>query len=172
VINKTEKYFVASFRYNKDKPEDFGFKPVADSDYCIDSKGVKWKNEYLWDSGWGNEYGFIRQPEPNQEELWILLTESTIEENQLGAAELLDQKYPFELKEKLQNLFLTNPKLTRDLTKRLEHLEVLRTGTNRNEVIGKNIEQIESDYKDWKKLKTDFEKLKTESIWKRITKSS
>ncbi len=168
---KEEKYFIASFRYNKDKPEDFGLKPIVNSDYFMDSKGNKWKNEYLWDNGWGNEYGFIRQPEPNHEELWILLTESTIVENQLGAAELLNEKHPFALKEKLQILFLTKPKLNRDLTKRLEHLGVLRTGTNRNKVLGKTIEQVESDYRDWKKLKTDFERLKTDSIWKRIRKS-
>ena len=163
---------MASFRYNKKKPEDFNLKKVEGVNYCIDKDCVKWKEAYLWDNGWGNEYGFIRQPEPNQDELWTLLTESNIEDNQLGAVEILDQKYPFEIKEKLQNLFLKKSKLNRDLTKRLEHLEVLRTGTNRNEVIGKSIEEVESDYNDWKKLKDDFEKLKANSIWKRITKNS
>ena len=55
-----------------------------------------WKIENLCDCGWGNEYGFIRLPEPNFEELWTLLTESKIYENKLGAAELLNQNYTFE----------------------------------------------------------------------------
>lgn len=163
---------MASFRYNKEKPEDFNLQKIEGENYCIDKDGAKWKEASLWDNGWGNEYGFIKQPEPNQDELWRLLTESNIKDNLFGAAELLDQKYPFELKEKLQDLFLTKSKLNRDLTKRLEHIEVLRTGTNRNNVIGKSIEEIESDYNSWKKLKDDFEKLKTDSIWKRIIKSS
>jgi len=172
MLNSNQKYFIASFRFDKDKPEDFDLEKIEGTEYCQDKDGGKWKQTYLWDSGWGNEYGFVRQPEPNFEQLWSLLLESNIEDNQLGAAELLDIKYPFELKEKLKDLFSTEMKLNRNITKRLERLEVLRTGTNRSEVIGKSIKTVEIDYQEWKKIKADFDKLKTDSIWNKIFKSS
>ena len=77
-IDINQKHFIASFRYNKSKPEDFGLKKVVGKDHFVDKNGILWKNEILWDSGWGNEYGFVRMPEPNFEQLWILLTKSNI----------------------------------------------------------------------------------------------
>ena len=169
IVDINIKYFIASFRYDKSKPEDFGLKKVDGKDYFVDKNGILWQNEILWDSGWGNEYGFVRIPEPNFEQLWILLTESNIENNLLGSAELLT-RYPHELKEKLQILFNRNKKLNRKLTKRLSHLELLNHVTNYSDVGAKRPEQVDADYREWKKLKDDFDRLKTESIIKRIKK--
>ena len=169
-IDINQKHFIASFRYNKSKPEDFGLKKVDEKDHFIDKNGILWKNKILWDSGWGNEYGFVRMPEPNFEQLWILLTESNIENNLFGSAELLTH-YPNELKEKLKFLFNRNEKLNRKLTKRLSHLELLNHVTNHSDVGGKRPEQVDTDYREWKKLKDDFDRLKTESIIKRIKKT-
>ena len=102
MIDIEQNYFVASYRYNKEKPEDFNLIKIEGEDYCLDKNGIKWKEASLWCSGWGQEYGFIRQPEPNFNELWNLLKESKIENNQLGAAELINLKYPEELKKKLE----------------------------------------------------------------------
>lgn len=168
-IDINQNHFIASFRYNKNKPEDFGLKKVDRKDHFVDKNGTLWKNQILWDLGWGNEYGFVRIPEPNFEQLWILLTESNIENNLLGSAELLTQ-YPNELKEKLQTLFNRNEKLNRKLSKRLSRLELLNHITNRSDVVGKRPEQVDADYHKWKKLKDDFDRLKTESLIKRIKK--
>ncbi|WP_111684157.1 hypothetical protein [Winogradskyella tangerina] len=167
IIDINQKHFKASFRYNKSNPKDFGLKEVSGKDHYVDKNGDLWKNEILWDSGWGNEYGFVRLPVPNFEQLWILLTESNIENNLLGSAELLTH-YPNELKEKLQTLFNRNERLNRKLTKRLSHLELLNNVTNHSAVRGKRPEQVDAEYQEWKKLKDDFVRLKTENLWKRI----
>ncbi|GAA3599960.1 hypothetical protein Q4Q39_11780 [Flavivirga amylovorans] len=170
MINPKEKYFLTSFRYNKNKPEDFGLKPDSENDCFKDKDGVRWKAEQMWDEGWGDEYGFVRLPLLSPDELWLLLLESNIDENKRGAAEFLDRLYPFELKTKLKELFKGKDKLNRNLTKRLSNLEVLRTGTNRDEVTGKSYEEVTKDYQDWKSLKDDFERMRTESIWKELKK--
>ena len=64
IIDTTEKYFMGSFRYNKSKPEDFGLKKVEETEHFVDKEGNLWQNEILWDLGWGNEYGFVKIPEP------------------------------------------------------------------------------------------------------------
>ncbi len=169
IIDINQKHFISSFKYNKSEPEDFGLKKVDGTDHFVDKNGILWKNEILWDFGWGNEYGFVRMPEPNFEQLWVLLTKSNVENNLLGSAELLTH-YPNELKEKLQTLFNRNERLNRKLTKRLSHLELLNHVTNHSEVVGKRHEQVDADYHEWKKLKEDFDRLKTESLIKRIRK--
>jgi hypothetical protein len=168
LINPKEKYFLASFRYSKKKPSDFGLKIVNGEDYYIDKNNNKWKNEYLWDNGWGNEYGFVRIPELNFDQLWILLVESDIENNKLGAAELLNRDYPFELREKLKKIFQKTKVFDRNMTKRLELLEVLTNVSNHSKVHKVSPEKVNADYQEWKNLKSDFDRLKTESIWKRI----
>jgi hypothetical protein len=168
-IDIDEKHFLASFRYNKSKPEDFGLKKVDGAEHFIDKKGNLWQNEILWDSGWGNEYGFIKLPKPNFDQLWILLTESNIEINQLGSAELLTQ-YPEELKKKLQRIFKLNQKIDRSLTKKLSQLDLLNHVMNHSEMKGKRHEEVDADYREWKKLKDDFDSLKTESLISRIRK--
>ena len=170
MINLKEKYFLASFRYSKQNPSDFGLRIVNGKDYYLDKNNNKWKNEHLWDNGWGNEYGFVRLPEPNFDQLWILLTESNIENNKLGAAELLNRDYPFELKEKLKNLFQKTDKIDRNITKRFGLLEVLNNVSNFSKVHKISPEKVNTDYQEWKTLKTEFDKLKTESIWIRIKK--
>ncbi|WP_346883373.1 hypothetical protein [uncultured Algibacter sp.] len=169
-IDINEKHFLASFRYNKSKPEDFGLKKVDGTEHFVDKKGNLWMNEILWDSGWGNEYGFIKLPEPNFDQLWVLLTKSNIEVNLSGSAELLT-RYPNELKTKLQELFNRNEKIDRNLTKRLAHLELVNHITNHSRVKGKRPEEVDSDYREWKKLKDDFDRLKTESLFNRIKKT-
>lgn len=161
-MNIKEKYFTASFRFDKSKSEDFNLKKVEGEDYFIDKLGNHWIQDYLWDNGWGNEYGFIKLPELNFEELWTLLIDSNIFENYQGASEIINRKHPFELKNKLQALFSTNQKLNRRLTKRIGLLEL---GVNRNEVIGVKKEEVEKNYLEWKKLKTDFEKLSKKRCW-------
>ncbi|MDC8004090.1 hypothetical protein POV27_08495 [Aureisphaera galaxeae] len=169
-IDINAKHFIASVRYNKSQPEDFGLTKVKGKEHYIDTEGNLWQNEYLWDSGWGNEYGFIKLPEPNFEQLWTLLTKSKIKENVLGAAELLNG-YPKELKDKLQELFKNHKSIDRDLTKRLAHLELLNHVTNHSETHGKKYEEVNEDFQVWKKLKDDFDRLKTDSFIQQFKKT-
>jgi len=145
LINLKEKYFLASYRYSKKSPSDFGLRIVNGKNYFLDNNNNKWKSEYLWDSGWGNEYGFIRLPEPNFDQLWILLTESNIEDNKLGASELLNRDYPFKLKRKLKDLFKRVDKFDRNLTKRLELLEVLTNISNYSKIDNVSPEKVNYD---------------------------
>ena len=161
-MNIKQKYFVASFRGDKIKPEDFNFKKIDGTEYYIDELGNQWKEERMWDNGWGNEYGFIKLPEPAFEELWKLLFESNKFNNYRGASEILNNKYPSELKNKLQNLFDKSKKLS---CKQIKRIRLLELGTNRNEVIGVNKETVEKDYNEWKKLKSDFERLSKKKFW-------
>ncbi len=161
-MNVKQKYFIASFKFNKSKPEDFDLQKVSGTDYYTDKSGNHWKQEYLWDNGWGNEYGFIKIPEPNFEELWTLLFKSNTIENYYGASEILNIKYPNELKKKLQELFRNSQKLSCRQIKRIRRLEI---GINRNEVVGIRKEIVEKDYTEWNKLKTDFEKLSKKKFW-------
>jgi hypothetical protein len=170
LTNINEPYFFASFRSTKQKPSDFGLKEVEGKDYYLDKNNNKWKNEYLWDNGWGNEYGFVRLPELSFSQLWNLLMKTKIQNNQLGASEFLNRKYPFELKERLKELFSSTEKINRKLTKRLSLLEVLNNVTNISDVYNKSPEEVRKDYEEWKKLKSEFDKLKTENFWRRIKK--
>lgn len=157
MVDVRQKHFVASFRYNKKKPKDFGFQNMEGENYCTDKKGGKWTEAYLWDNGWGNEYGFIRQPEPDFDDLWTLLIESKIDENKRGAAELINEKYPEELINKLTKFLKSEPKINRNLSNRLD---LLQLGINRSEVIGKHITEIEQDFEGWSFLKAEYERLK------------
>lgn len=174
-INPNELHFMASSRFDRSKPEDFGLKKVDETEHYADKHGDIWKNEILWDSGWGNEYGFVKLPEPDFNQLWILITESNIKNNKLGAAELLNY-YPNELKNKLQVLFNANEKIDQDLTSRLSHLDILNHVMNHSETKGKKPADVNADYQEWKKLKDDYDKLKTvvnnrqNSFWQRAKK--
>ncbi|MFG6687882.1 hypothetical protein ACGK9U_14965 [Mariniflexile sp. HNIBRBA6329] len=139
-------------------------------DIFVDTVGQKWKKELLWDNGWGKEFGLVRLPKLTANELWLLLTKSNVYENKRGAAEFLNEKHPFELKEFLIKLFHNKTKINRDLTKRLSYLGMLKTVTNRNKTDGMKYSKINSDYQEWKKLKIDFDNLKTESFWEKIKK--
>lgn len=167
MMNLDEKYFYASFRYNKNSPEDFGLSPLPDTGLFVDSQGCQWKQEPMWDEGWGDEYGFVRQPAADAKGLWKLLIESPHYENQRGGAEFLARLYPEELKAQLTSLFQREKKkLGRDLSKRLAKIESLKTGTNGSDVLGKSIAEINKDHEDWKLLKQEFEKRRSKSLFR------
>ncbi|MDY2586368.1 hypothetical protein [Winogradskyella aquimaris] len=171
-ININEIHFLGSLGRTDNKPERFGLKKLNGTEFFIDNDGNTWQNEILWDTGWGNINGFIKLPEPNFEQLWTLLTESQIEVNLLGSAELLTQ-YPIEVKQKIEEIFKHNKKIDQDLTKRLSRLDVLNHVMNHSEMKGKKPKEVDADYQEWKKLKDDFDKLKTvanngyNSLWQK-----
>jgi hypothetical protein len=168
VINPEEKYFLSSFRMDKDTPGKLGLQFDERKKCYLDSRKLEWKKAFIWESGWSEENGFVRLPELGFDELWTLLIESSIEDNQLGSAEFLDRKYPMELKDKLTDLFNQQSRINRDLSVRLSRLEILKNGMNRNEVIGKPITEIEKYFQEWTNLKMTFDRKKTSRIWDKL----
>ncbi|QNR23274.1 hypothetical protein [Croceimicrobium hydrocarbonivorans] len=158
MIDLKERYFLVSFQFNKRTPADFKLTKVKGEEYCLDKSGNKWTQAYLWDKGWGQEYGFIRFPEPNFKELWSLLLESEISDNQQGAAELLKAKYPEELKLALKELFKSSQALDSNMSNRINCLQL---GINCSPIEGKPHTEVEKDFQDWKYLKAEFERLRS-----------
>ena len=61
-IDYNKKYFLMSFRFDKNKPEDFGLeKSPSNDNIFIDLRdNSEWLKKDLYDFGWGNEYGFYK----------------------------------------------------------------------------------------------------------------
>ena len=66
-INPQKYFFKMSFRFDKCTPEAFGLVLSENSEniYVDKSEGSLWKQQNLYDFGWGAEYGFVRLPEPS-----------------------------------------------------------------------------------------------------------
>ncbi len=152
-MDLTEQYFLTSFRFDKTTAADFGLLPSAEqADLFIrTSDGSVWKKKKLYDFGWGNEVGFVKQPELDFEGLWFLLLNSGIQENEYGAASELLEQYPEELLTRVEQLLTGNkggglePKQTRAF--RILKLEL---PLNRSKTIGKSSEQISRDFDRWR----------------------
>jgi len=151
-LDHNKKYFLMSFRFDKEKPEDFG---LSQSQYnCnifIDtSDNSEWIQKELYDFGWGNEYGFIRLPELDFLELWNVLENSKLQENKYGAAYTLENKYPDTLLNHLLGLLnKPNFQLNEALKDTFKILE-LQNVTNRSGVVGKSFAEINTDFENWK----------------------
>ena len=147
-----KKYFRMSFRFNKNKPEDFGLvKSQLQNDVYIDnSDNSKWIRASLYDFGWGNENGFIRLKKLNFMQLWELLVNSNDQENRYGAAHLLEYEHADDLMNHLLNILNTNNlQLTNSMKEAFKILK-LNEVKNRSEVIGKSFSQIEKEFENWK----------------------
>ena len=165
MIKLNEKYFLASVRFDRKTPEEFGLSRVIGQDYCVDKDGNKWQESIMWDNGWGQENGFYRLPALEFEELWILLTQSKIEQNQLGAAERINTKFSIEMKDKLTKLFSSIDKIDKGLATRLD---LLVFNYNRSNIIGKSHDQVKADYEEWNQLSNRYKELKAKGKKRRI----
>ena len=144
-------YFRMSRRFNKNAVEDFDLLVVGET--IIDpSDGSFWIQKKLFDFGWGNENGFLRLPELQFPDYWLLLTNSTIEENLYGAASLILEKHADELLFQLEELLCTkNAQISFGVKKAFRLLE-LETERNRSPIKGKTLHQINHDFSRWKSI--------------------
>ncbi len=91
------KYFLMSTRFNKQSPSDFGLKYV-DGKFISLKDGSEWVQCQLYDYGWGKENGFYRKPLGSFDELINLVVNLTDDEDSYGAASIIEDRYPTELK--------------------------------------------------------------------------
>ena len=147
-------YFRMSFRLNKVTPDEFGLVESGTDTYLYIDKidGSIWKKKTLYDFGWGNEYGFMRLPELSFDEAWNMLTSSDIQENQYGAASLIDEKYSENLLEKIESIFSTpNFQINERLRNAFKILD-LEAGRNRSETQGKSYKEVIDNFNRWKNI--------------------
>lgn len=114
---------------------------------------------YLFDFGWGDEYGFVRLPELNFDKLWYLLLNSNIDNNIYGSASVISKVYFNELYEILIGIF-NNPKdiITQPL-KRTFKILGLEKRTNKSSVEGKGWLEIDRDYRKWIQISEKVEQI-------------
>ena len=85
-----------SIRFNKQSPRDFGLT-FKDGEFICEQDGTQWASRQLYDFGWGKENGFYKIPLGNFEQLLELL-QGKDEEDAYGAAAVIMEDYPLELK--------------------------------------------------------------------------
>ncbi len=152
-INAEQPYFLMSFRFDKKEPGEFGLvaSPQGDDLFLSNRDGSSWKKKGLYDFGWGNESGFVRQPELDFDELWYLIWHSERQENVYGAAAELLEKYPEQLLAKVEALFSQDiPAGDTERVKKILLILKLDQPFNRSNIIGKPYQQIETDSKRWR----------------------
>lgn len=146
-VDLNQVYFLMSFRFDKNKPEDFGLDscPGDAGVYIRPSDGSQWLQKDLYDFGWGNESGFVRLPELDFDQLWQLLTRSKLADNRYGAAFELQNKYSAALTNRLWETLSRQKPPTASLLKALEILDLNQMG-DCADLMGRNIAEIESVY--------------------------
>lgn len=148
-MNINKLHFMMSTCFNKSDPMEFGFTPTQEPNiYTLPSDGSKWEKRALYDLGWGSENGFVRLPVPDFDALIELLLHSNLEENQYGAAALLeDDKYASKLLALCQNIFEKEESAGEYvLLFKLLHLDI---PLNRGNLNGKSHAEIVASHEAW-----------------------
>lgn len=159
-IDLNKSYFMMSFRFDKSKPEDFGLIASNDKENIfIDMKDASlWKKRELYDFGWGREYGFMRLPKLEFDELWALLENSKIQENRYGASDVIIEEYPTELMNHVLELLDIPNKIDLE-TKEIFGILKLDQAINRSNIMGKSYKEIQDDFEKWQKISERVTKL-------------
>ena len=150
-IDPQKYFFKMSFRFDKCTPEAFGLVLSENSEnlYVDKADDSLWGQQNLYDFGWGAEYGFVRLPELNFYDLWNLLSNSNIQDNQHGAACLLEEKYAAELLEKIESIFSNAASQINDRLKTACRILKLERGINSGNLLGKNYAEIKDKATRW-----------------------
>lgn len=147
--------FMMSFKFNKQKPQDFGLK-------CVNGKfvnmqdGTEWEMCELYDFGWGKEHGFYKKPLASFEELIKIVLDSNDVEDSYGAAALIENIYTDELKKYLLNLMHTKIELNKK--EKLNNMFHLYKCFNKTLCKGMSIMQIKKECLDWKSIGNFYSK--------------
>lgn len=152
------KQFLMSKKFNKTSPQDFGLVQDEKSGlFIMTTDNSLWKRRDLYDFGWGKEYGFYRIPLPKKlDELIDIIMNTRFEENKYGAAAVILDDFCEELLIKSWDIFRNNNQF-----KYIELFKILKLDSpfNRSGVLGKNVEQITSEYLQWVELAQKVKKL-------------
>lgn len=150
-------YFVMSMRFNKNNAYDFGLV-FNDMNTATNPKDNSiWIKAALYDFGWGRENGFYKYPLPDFETLFNLVLYSTNREDIYGAAAIILEKYPDELLCQCEGLM--NDRSRNKEFKKLVKIFKLNVPMNRSAVVQKTHDQIQNDYKRWRKVLEMAEKV-------------
>ena len=88
-----------------------------------------------------------------------------IDNNLYGAASIIIDKYPYEMKTKVEELLFKNQKIK--INKKIKNALLslkLDEPINRDNIIGKKPEEIEEDFKMWEKIAEEVKKIKKRII--------
>ena len=143
------KHFLMSTRFNKQKPSDFGLEYV-DGKYVSVKDGTEWVPCQLYDYGWGKENGFYKKPLATFSDLIRLIFDSSDDEDLHGAAAIIEDVYPNELK--IYLLDLMNQQISRKTKRRVCILFKLDFPINKTYNNEYSFEQNNYEYQQWKKI--------------------
>ena len=102
------KYFLMSMKFNKQSPSDFGLE-IVNGKFVSSKDGSEWVQCQLYDYGWGKENGYYKKPLGSFEELIKIVLDFIDEEDSYGAASIIEDIYPNELKQFLLDLMHHQP---------------------------------------------------------------
>lgn len=149
------KYFLMSTRFNKQSPSDFGLK-YENGKFVSLSDGSEWIPCQLYDYGWGKENGFYKKPLGSFDELIKLIIEFNDEEDFYGAASIIEDMYPNELKQYLLDLMKQHP--SRTIKSRLCRAFKLMYCTNRTFSKAYSMKDNSIELQQWKIISEFYSK--------------
>ncbi len=144
------KYFVMSKRFNKVNAADFGLIQVGNDTAVSPVDGSTWQKEQLFDLGWGYENGYYRVPLPDFSHLLSIVLAEDNEEDVWGAAAIIERLYPEDLLIECENMLSAHDR-TKDFDT-VFNIFKLYIPVNRSPSKGKTYQEIQMDYKRWKRL--------------------
>jgi hypothetical protein len=148
--------FLMSIRFNKQSPQDFGLVYV-NGKFVRESDQTEWMPHALYNIGWGKENGFCKVPLGSFEELMRLVLCDKDLEDSYGAAAMILEKYPQELKLYLQNsLQLREKQKDKKWLRKLNHFFALHKGINLSLQAGMTLAEIDREHGDWKQIANFF----------------
>lgn len=154
--------FLMSMRFNKQSPDDFGLA-FKDGKFIRITDNTEWMPCELYDFGWGKENGFYKIPLGSFDELMLLALNCDDTEDSYGAAAMILEIYPLELKEYLldymdQKVSINDSFKRKKLSKKLAQIFRLGRGVNLTINMGMSAEQIDKEYADWCNIALFFKK--------------
>ena len=145
-------WFVMSRRFNKTKPEDFGFI-IVDGIIISPIDQSIWKPKKLYDFGWGQENGYYKTPLPEFLELMRIILEESDEDDIYGSAAIILEMFPEELLLYLESI----ETLTKNIKDKLNKVFILSKPINRTFKNQMSLEEVKSEYERWLKISKKFQ---------------
>lgn len=147
------KKFMMSTRFNKQTPSDFNLEYI-NGKYISLIDGSKWETCALYDFGWGKENGFYKKPLGTFTELIKIVLDLTDQEDSYGAASIIEDYYPNELKSYL--LTLINQQIDEETKERLSSIFKLYNPINRTFNKDYSLEENKKEYQQWVEISKFF----------------
>ena len=144
-------WFVMSRRFNKTKPEDFGFI-IVDGIIISPIDQSIWKPKKLYDFGCGQENGYYKTPLPEFLELMRIILEESDEDDIYGSAAIILEMFPKELLLYLESI----ETLTKNIKDKLNKVFILSKPINRTFKNQMSLEEVKSEYERWLKISKNF----------------